>query len=184
VPVNVPVPHVESTLTFDYTVDGQFVKPFINGRAEFLSSEFLGGLIGEGTIGSIDTAAQPIRYTGDGEVTGIDLGRLGRGLEVAWLQDPRYDGTISGHFQVEGTGSDRQTLTLTSIGRISHANLFSGTITDSPQGEKVPVAPISSAATPSAISRADISTAPACRSTGRRRPCGRRSSNPSAPRHR
>ena len=60
-------------------------------------------------------------------------------------------------------------------------------ITESPQGEKVPVAPISSAATLRGRSRvgADISSGHlACRSTGRRTPCGRRSSSRSARRPR
>ena len=35
VPRDVPVPHVESTLAFDYDVTGQFAMPFIRGSATF-----------------------------------------------------------------------------------------------------------------------------------------------------
>src|SRR5262249_41440320 len=98
VPAAVPVPHVESTLTFEYDVTGRFSEPFIVGRATFARSQFLGATVGAGTVGSIDTLQQPFRYTGDGEVDGIDVRRFGDGLDVAWMRDPRYAGTISGHF--------------------------------------------------------------------------------------
>ena len=45
VPRDVPVPHVESLLTFDYDVTGTFTNPFIIGRATFAQSEFLGATI-------------------------------------------------------------------------------------------------------------------------------------------
>jgi hypothetical protein len=56
--------------------------------------------------------------------------RFGDGLEVAWLQDARYAGTVSGHFRVDGTGTSAATLTLTGGGRVSRASLFNGTLAD------------------------------------------------------
>jgi translocation and assembly module TamB len=126
VPAAVPVPRVESTLTFDYDVAGRFSSAFITGRAAFAESEFLGARIGPGTVGSIDTAERPFRYSGEGDLTGIDLHRFGRGLDVLWLQDPRYAGTVSGHFFVEGTGGEAATMTLRGGGRLSGADLFEG----------------------------------------------------------
>ena len=44
------------------------------------------------------------------------LNAIGEGLAIAWMQDPRYvvgGGTISGRFHVEGSGTDREALTLT-----------------------------------------------------------------------
>src|SRR5262249_22048182 len=105
-PAAIPVPHVESLLTFDYDVSGRFSDPVIAGRASFARSRFLGATVGAGTVGSIDTSEKPMHYTGDGEVEGIDLKRFGEGLQVGWLQDPRYAGTVSGHFRVDGLGSD------------------------------------------------------------------------------
>ena len=67
-PPAIPVPHVESLLTFDYDVDGRFSEPFITGRAAFAESEFLGATVGAGTVGSIDTLQQPLRYTGEGDI--------------------------------------------------------------------------------------------------------------------
>src|SRR5262249_50232563 len=112
-PAAIPVPHVESLLAFDYDVTGTFSQPYIIGHATFAESQFLGSIVGPGTVGSIDTRQQPFRYTGEGDVSRIDLRRFGVGLDVAWLRDPRYDGTLSGYFRVDGTGSGAEELVLT-----------------------------------------------------------------------
>src|SRR5262249_55188645 len=52
VPDTVPVPRVESLLTFDYDVTGQFSNPFITGRAQFARSVFLDATLGDGTVGT------------------------------------------------------------------------------------------------------------------------------------
>ena len=49
---------------------------------------------------------------------------------MAWLRDPRYAGTVSGRFRVEGAGSGSATLLLTAAGRISSAELFGGVLSD------------------------------------------------------
>src|SRR5262252_4314378 len=55
VPKAVPVPHVDSTLTFDYDVTGTFTDAYIAGGATFGRSVFLGATIGAGMKGTIDT---------------------------------------------------------------------------------------------------------------------------------
>ena len=130
VPRTVPVPRVESTLAFDYDVTGRFSNSFVIGDATFRPSEFLGVAIGAGTVGSIDTRQTPLRWAGDGDVDRFDLRRVGAGLDVGWMQDPRYAGVIAGHFRVEGMGTDRQTLAMTAKGRIARAALFRGTLSD------------------------------------------------------
>jgi autotransporter translocation and assembly factor TamB len=130
VPQDVPVPHVESLLTFDYDVTGRFSEPFIKGRAAFEASTFLGAAVGAGTVGSIDTQRHPFRYTGDGEVDGIDLHRFGEGLDIGWMRDPRYAGSTSGHFWVDGTGSGPDGVTIGGGGRLRRAQLFKGTLSD------------------------------------------------------
>ena len=130
VPKAVPVPHVETVLALDYDVTGQFSQPFIKGRAQFAPSEFLGATIVDGTIGTIDTETRPIRYTGDGEIQGVNLNRFGEGLDVGWLKDPRYAGAVSGRFRVDGAGADVETLALTVAGRFSRGELFRGVLSD------------------------------------------------------
>ncbi len=130
VPATVPVPRVESLLTFEYDVSGRFGNPFIAGHATFARSQFLGATVGAGTVGAIDTSQRPLSFSGDGDVIDMDLHRLGAGLDVAWLQDPRYRGQVSGHFTVEGAGTDRESLTLRGGGRLARAVLFGGALGD------------------------------------------------------
>ncbi len=130
VPDTVPVPHVESLLTLEYDVTGRFSDPVIVGRGLFARSEFLGAIVEAGTVGTIDTSVKPTHYTGDGPVRDVDLHRFGVGLDIAWLQEPRYAGTLSGRFQYEGTIADRDSLTLTASGRLARADLFHGRLFD------------------------------------------------------
>jgi hypothetical protein len=130
VPKNAPVPHVESTLTFEYDVSGRFSTPFIKGRARFMDSTFVGAAVGAGTVGGIDTSTTPLRYSGEGDLRGVDLGRFGRELGIEWMQDPRYAGSVDGHFHVEGTGSQGATMTLDGGGRLTRAQLFGGSLSD------------------------------------------------------
>src|SRR5207247_3747514 len=108
---------------FHYDVRGQFAEPVIAASAQFERSVCLGAAIERGTVGAIDTHANPLHFSGDGVVRGLDLNRLGRGLEVAWLQEPRYAGTVSGRFRVDGAGTDREALVLTGGGRLERADL-------------------------------------------------------------
>jgi autotransporter translocation and assembly factor TamB len=130
VPETVPVPRVESLLTFDYDVTGRFAQPFITGRAVFARSQFLGATVGDGTIGSIDTEQRPVRYSGEGDIDDINLRRFGEGLDVGWLQRPQYAGTLSGRFRVDGAGTSVATLALTGGGHLTRADLFKGTLSD------------------------------------------------------
>ncbi len=130
VPKNVPVPHVESTLTFDYDVKGQFDSPFIAGTARFDDSRFLDAVIGPDAVGTIDTSATPIHYSGEGDISEVDLNHFGEGLDVGWLRDPRYAGTLAGHFHVDGTGTDSATMTLNANGHLATASLFRGELSN------------------------------------------------------
>jgi hypothetical protein len=130
VPATVPVPRVESLLTFDYDVSGRFSVPFIAGGSCFARSQFLGAAVGAGTVGTIDTSQKPLSFSGDGTIEDVSLRHFGEGLDVAWMQEPRYAGTLSGHFRVDGRGTDRATLALTGGGHLARANLFKGTLSD------------------------------------------------------
>lgn len=129
-PPKVPVPHVESTLSFAYDARGRFGDAVIVGRAQFRPSTFLDMVIGDGTLGTVDTSTRPFSYSGEGDVSEIALQRVGAGLGVAWMRDPRYAGTIAGRFRVAGSGADAATMTLDASGSVRRAELFQGTFSD------------------------------------------------------
>lgn len=130
VPTSVPVPRVESTLQFDYDVRGRFERPYIAGRARLATSTFLGATIADGTSGTIDTLATPLRYSGSGTIEGVDLARFGRALDIAMLREPRYGGTVAGRFTLEASGTQASELDLHASGRLSRAELFDGVLHD------------------------------------------------------
>ena len=105
-PATVPVPHVESVLAFDYDVDGTFQQA-VHHRTRRVRAVGVSGRHDRRRARSARSTRrqQPLRYTGDGDIAGINLRRFGDGLDVAWLQDPRYAGTVSGRFRVDGAGS-------------------------------------------------------------------------------
>ncbi len=137
VPTSVPVPHVESSLAFAYDVTGQFAKPFIRGDATFADSVFLGAQLGAGATGFIDTQAEPFIYRGEGPLSDIDLNHFGRELQIGWMQEPRYAGTVRGRFQVDGAGAELSTMHLTGGGRIEEASLFAGRLSNADVGVSI-----------------------------------------------
>src|SRR4029079_15220267 len=130
VPATVPVPRVESLLTFGYDVTGQFSHAFIAGNATFAESTFLGATVGAGTNGTVDTSVQPIHFSGVGDVSNVVLSRIGEGLDVGWMRDPRYAGDLAGRFHVDVRGTDRDSLVLTGGGRLYNAHMFGGLLSD------------------------------------------------------
>jgi autotransporter translocation and assembly factor TamB len=131
-PPEVPLTHVDSRLAIDaFDVNGQFGSPaFIRGNARFGASEYLGAAIGPGTIGSIDTSATPVVYSGEGDVSGLDMGHFGEALDVLWMQDPRWAGVIAGHFHVDGAGSGAESMKIDGGGHLTRADMFDGRLLD------------------------------------------------------
>ena len=71
-----------------------------------------------------------LRYAGEGPVVDIDLPRFARELDIGWLRDPRYAGTVSGRFRVDGIGTDAATMWLSGRGRSIRADVFDGALAD------------------------------------------------------
>ena len=130
-PPDVPIPHVESMLAFDYDVHGQFSDRSSPASATSSASQFLGATVGAGTVGTDRhvSAAVPLlrrrRHQRRSTCTAS-----AQGSASAWMQDPRYAGTMAGHFRVDGAGADSATMTLTGGGRLTRADLFGGMLSD------------------------------------------------------
>jgi autotransporter translocation and assembly factor TamB len=137
IPPSIPVPRVVSALTFDYDVSGRFSQPYVRGSAHFDRSTFLGASVGAGTVGTIDTSTPPLTYSGTGDLEDVSIATFGEGLDVAWMKDARYAGTVSGRFDVRGAGTDGRTLTLAATGRVGRASLFGGRIFDADVGIEI-----------------------------------------------
>jgi autotransporter translocation and assembly factor TamB len=125
-PPNVPVPHLRSSLTFDYDATGRFQNPVLAGTAVFADSTFLDAQVAAGARGGVDTSGPLVTYSADGSVAGLDLNQIGNEFELVTLRQPRYAGTVSGGFTLTGAGSSLDDLTIDVQGQSVAASLFGG----------------------------------------------------------
>jgi autotransporter translocation and assembly factor TamB len=130
-PDSVPITHVESLLALNtFDVAGQFTPLLLKGNAQLGDSTYLGASIAAGAVGAIDTSVTPVRFSGEGTVSSLDIHRFGEGLDTEWMLDPRWAGIVAGHFHMEGTGSEPATRTLDGGGRLARADMFGGRLSD------------------------------------------------------
>ncbi|MGE3520977.1 MAG: translocation/assembly module TamB domain-containing protein, partial [Vicinamibacterales bacterium] len=78
----------------------------------------------------IDTEAEPFQYRGEGRLEHVDLHRFGEALDIDWLREPRYAGTLDGDFHVDGAGAELASLTLVGGGRLFRAQMFGGELSN------------------------------------------------------
>ncbi len=129
-PPTVPVPHLRSSLTFDYDATGRFRNPVLIGRATFKDSTFLDARVAAGSHGAVDTSGRLVTYAADGTVANLDIGQIGEAFDLPTLRQPQYAGTVSGAFDLTGAGSTLDDLTVDVKGSGVGAAMFGGTIAD------------------------------------------------------
>jgi autotransporter translocation and assembly factor TamB len=129
-PATVPVPHMRSSLTFDYDATGRFAHPMIMGNAAFEDSTYLDARIAAGARGTIDTSGRLVTYSGLGKVDNLDIGQVGQEFEVATLRDPQFAGKVGGRFNLTGTGTTLDDLTIDVKGNNVEAAIFGGRVQD------------------------------------------------------
>jgi autotransporter translocation and assembly factor TamB len=94
-----------------------------SGTAAFRTSEVEGATIADGTTAAFDFAPGRFAYGARGTLTDLDLRRLGRGLDVAALDKPLYDGRINGTFDVKGSGTAIDTLDIAANGTLTDSTM-------------------------------------------------------------
>ncbi|MDQ3487075.1 MAG: hypothetical protein M3468_04985 [Acidobacteriota bacterium] len=126
-PSMVPVPKIQSSLTFEYDARGRFENPYLNGDAIFGRSTMLGTEIAPSTRGSLDTSREPVRYSAVGEIVNLDLPTVGRAFDIPTLRRPEYGGVLSGRFDIAGQGTTFDDLDLRLTASDATLSLFRGT---------------------------------------------------------
>ena len=100
-PARLGVPALETDLSVaEYEVSG--MARALSGRAVLNRSIVEGATFSDGTVATFSTASDRITYSARGSVTGANLPRMGKALEIAALQNPAYDGQLNGDFDVAG----------------------------------------------------------------------------------
>ena len=129
-PRTVPVPHIRSSLTFDYDATGRFRNPVLAGTATFKDSTFLDARVAAGAHGALDTGGPRVTYSADGTMAGLDIGQIGVAFDLSTLRLPHYAGTVSGGFDLTGAGSALDDLTVDAKGTGVSAAMFGGRFAD------------------------------------------------------
>jgi autotransporter translocation and assembly factor TamB len=129
-PADVPVPHMRSNLSFSYDATGRFERPFLAGSAVFNDSTFLDARVFAGARGTIDTSGDLVTYSAIGNAANLDLNQIGHAFELETLRDPRYGGQVDGAFDLTGSGSTLEALTIDVKGHHVNAALFGGRFAD------------------------------------------------------
>ena len=111
--------------TFHATLDG----PRFDATMTFDDSTVEGGRVRAGSIGTFALAPGVIRYGAKARLEDLDLGRLGAALDVAWLQDPRVAGPMTGDVDVQAQGRTLGELSLNAHAVLDRATAAGGVAT-------------------------------------------------------
>ena len=116
------VPRAESHLQFDYTLNARGGE--WQGTAEFDRSMLAGATIGAGTTGTFSFGTGAPAYSAKGAIADLDVQQLGREFRIQALAQDRYRSSVSGRFDVTGSGGGRYPLMLDATGTLVDSTLF------------------------------------------------------------
>ena len=124
-PQTIPVPRLMTDL--DATAYRlQYDDAGFTGEATLAQSVIEGATYAAGTRGTFTSRGGVLRYDAEGRVAGLNLLRYGRALDLAWLADPRLEGSLSGTFDIEGRGDSVENLALAARGTLVDSTIFGG----------------------------------------------------------
>jgi hypothetical protein len=126
-PSQVGAPRLATNLQAQYHVEGAGNR--ITGHATLGRSVVEGATIADGTVASFAVRGPgQIEYAARGAATGVNLQRMGRALDLPALADERFDSDVNARFDVRGSGTGADTMTLEAAGQISDSALFGGRV--------------------------------------------------------
>jgi autotransporter translocation and assembly factor TamB len=120
-PSQLPVPALASELRGAYRT--HLVGRAIKASVELNESTLEGATFADGTIARLTWDGKTLGYGGQGYVTGLDLRRLGRALEIDVLDADRYTGALTGDFVLDGSGTTLGTLRLAARGTLVDSSI-------------------------------------------------------------
>jgi autotransporter translocation and assembly factor TamB len=129
-PPRLNVPRVRSDLTAsEYHVKGSVGRETsVEGSARMEPSRMAGGTIAGGTAGEFTWTAGTLTYGGRGEVRGVSLQRVGEAFQIDALNTPGYASRINATFDVKGSGTTLDDLTIDAAGTATDSQIYGGTV--------------------------------------------------------
>ena len=126
-PNTLNVPRLATDLNASaYHVKGQTRN--IEGNATLDRSTVEDATIAEGTTAEFGIAGQDVRYAARGGIRNANVYRLGRALEIEALAKPEYDSAINAQFDVRGSGTSVDAMTLDTTATITESEVLGGKV--------------------------------------------------------
>ncbi|HEX4347976.1 MAG TPA: translocation/assembly module TamB domain-containing protein, partial [Vicinamibacterales bacterium] len=132
-PASAGVPPVETDLNVDYTARG--AEPTTPGQPRafdaaltFGESSAAGTQIAKGSTARLAVRGAAMSYEADATVSGADVQRIGRELQIPELADGKYQSRINGQVSLKGRGTTLADLDIAANGSITDSTVLGGHI--------------------------------------------------------
>ena len=138
-PATTRAPALETNLSVaEYKIRG--AGSSFEGNARLDRSTVEGATIGTGTVAQFSVQPSAISYSAKGEISDLDIQRVGSKLDIEALAKPEYASRVNGAFDVAGslprtpprarreTDSALATMTLTASGTLKNSEIMGGTL--------------------------------------------------------
>jgi uncharacterized protein involved in outer membrane biogenesis len=124
-PAAANVPPATSELQLAYTLKAR--GGAYSGEVALDRSTLAGATIEQGATGTFSFGSGAPTYTAKGQVSGLDVQRVGREFGIEAIAVDRYRSVVNGPFDVTGSGGGRYPLTLDVTGTLVDSQLFDAT---------------------------------------------------------
>ena len=119
------VPPATSDLQLAYTLKGR--GSAFSGEVTLDRSTLAGATIEQGAAGTFSFGSGAPTYTAKGQVSGLDVQRVGQEFGIQTIAVDRYRSVVNGPFDVRGSGGGRYPLALEVTGTLIDSQLFDAT---------------------------------------------------------
>jgi autotransporter translocation and assembly factor TamB len=125
-PASTGAPDLATTLSVAaYHVRGE--GRAVSGTATLNKSTIEGATVSSGTTAEFAfNGPGRVSYSSRGSVAGLNLQRIGRALRIPALARPEYESRINGRFDVAGSGTKIETMTLDASGALADSAVMGG----------------------------------------------------------
>jgi autotransporter translocation and assembly factor TamB len=106
----------------DFTLAGQGSD--IDASARLGNLSFAGAQFGPGANVKVSSSGGRLRYAAEGTVHDLNLQRVGRAVGIEALTSPRYDSDINAQFDLSGSGTTLEGLSLRGHATLRDAQIF------------------------------------------------------------
>ena len=117
------VPKLASDITAsEYEVRGAAGR--VEGSAVLDTSQLEGATIAHGTVARFETANGAVSYASTGQISNVNLQRVGRAFHIAALDTPEYDNRLNSTYDVQGSGRTFDQMKLDATGTLTDSEAW------------------------------------------------------------